>query len=163
MPQVDYKALNRPAETNLNSSATNLRESINWLLKSFTQTIVYERYNVVLCCITTLCGFVYMYHVSFLVFLQVFLCCTLLFDMVANIQSNDINYILTSKYYRDMGLFIMNMVILSLVSICDGYGMRLGMSWIRIQLFCHEIKYLPPSVIWALHTYKEVGCPSILF
>lgn len=39
MPQVDYKALNRPAETNLNSSATNLRESINWLLKSVVPSL----------------------------------------------------------------------------------------------------------------------------
>ena len=41
---------------------------------------------------------------------------------------------MTSKYYRDMGLFIMNMVILSLVSICDGYGMRLGMVIFPVSL-----------------------------
>ena len=40
MSQVDYKALNRPAGTNLNQSVTNAKESINWLLKSVTSPFV---------------------------------------------------------------------------------------------------------------------------
>ncbi|KAK8794358.1 hypothetical protein WA171_003482 [Blastocystis sp. BT1] len=115
--------------SNIRATMNNLKETGIYLLKAFTQTFIYEKYNVIMCGIITMCCLAYLfkstYNYSFIVFLQVFICSMLLLDMVANIQTNDINYVLTTKYYADMLLIIMDMVIISLVFICRGYGIHL--------------------------------------
>lgn len=70
--QVHYSALNQPSMgSNIRATMNNLKETGIYLLKAvcsileneekFTQTFIYEKYNVIMCGIITMCCLAYLF------------------------------------------------------------------------------------------------------